>query len=155
MSKIALDDEETMQGLSVPSRVPTMELIAVAPVPMLSNKDDIITADISEVETETSESDATVSDEEDEPLSLEELAKAAKHVQKLMKRITKLQQNFGSASKGKTHRKKRVKKMYQRFCREWESSLTIPSSPPLDYMRKERRVYYKWPLSAALRLIYC
>jgi hypothetical protein len=94
--------------------------------------------DLSATESETSDSDATATDDEDESLSLEELAKAAKHVQRLMKRITVLQKSFGNTEKSKKYKKKRVNIMYQSFCREWESNLQV-KSPDLLRLSSRRR----------------
>jgi hypothetical protein len=88
LDKVALDDEEALQGLNDPPQVPTLGLMSVPEGKPSSIKDTnnqtginfhalallIQNSDISESET-------TVIDDEDEHLSLEELARAAKHVQ--------------------------------------------------------------------------
>ncbi|KAI4633926.1 uncharacterized protein J4E87_001093 [Alternaria ethzedia] len=132
---IAIDDEETLRGSSVASRVPTLELMANAPVMELPPLDKIskpqpntITIDLSTADdSDTSDSDATMSgDDNEEQISTEELAKAADHVKKLLKRITMLQKNFDVDKK--KHRKRHVQKMYQRFCRKFESGIRLPSA---------------------------
>jgi hypothetical protein len=140
LSKFALDDEETLQGSSTPSRVPTLELMfntQTAKPPTPQNTD--AQTDIGSVtayptstdDSEISESESTMTDDDDEHLSLEELAKAARHVQKLLKRITTLQKTYDSNHKSKLHKKRRVHKIYQRFCRKWESNIvTVPTNPP-------------------------
>lgn len=136
---VALDDEETLRGSSIASRVPTLELMANAPVmelPPLEKpskpQKDTITIDLSTAsDSDTSDSDATMSgDDNEEHISTEELAKAADHVKKLLKRITTLQKSFDVDKK--KHRKRHVHKMFQRFCRKFESGIKLPSAgdPP-------------------------
>ncbi|KAI4947316.1 hypothetical protein J4E91_006668 [Alternaria rosae] len=126
---VALDDEETLRGSSIASRVPTLELMANAPLmelPPLEKpskpQKDTITIDLSTAnDSDTSDSDATMSgDDNEEHISTEELAKAADHVKKLLKRITMLQKNFDADKK---HQKRHVHKIYQRFCRKFESGI--------------------------------
>jgi hypothetical protein len=77
-------------------------------------------------ESETSYSNATVTDnEDDEHLSLDELAKCAKHDQKLLKHITQLQRNFHVSQDSRPHRKRRVHKIYQRFRQKFELDLKV------------------------------
>jgi len=83
-------------------------------------------------DSESPESEGAMTDDDDEHLSLEELAKAAKHVQKLLKRITMLQKTYDSSHQSKVHKKRRVHKIYQRFCRKWESNIVVvPANPPV------------------------
>ena len=79
----------------------------------LSTGDD---SDISESETAAVDDD---DDDEDEHLSLGDLAKAAEHVEKLLRGITMLQQTFD----GNRKTRRRVHKMYQRFCHKFESGM--------------------------------
>jgi hypothetical protein len=140
LNKFALDDEETLQGSSAPSRVPTLELMFNAQTvkPSTPQNTDaqtdssLVTAyPAATDDSEICESDSTMTDDDDEHLSLEELAKAARHVQKLLKRITTLQKTYDSSHKSKLHKKRRVHKIYQRFCRKWESNIVIvPPNPP-------------------------
>ncbi|KAI4622313.1 hypothetical protein J4E83_005055 [Alternaria metachromatica] len=136
---IAINDEETLRGSSVASRVPTLELMTSAPVvelPPLEKpskpQKDFITIDLSTADdSDTSDSDATMSgDDNEEQISTEELAKAADHVKKLLKRITMLQKSFGVDKK--KYRKRHVHKMYQRFCRKFESGIK-PSMKEADF----------------------
>ncbi|KAI4932125.1 uncharacterized protein J4E92_004024 [Alternaria infectoria] len=132
---IAINDEETLRGSSVASRVPTLELMANAPVMELPPLEKVpklqpntITIELSTTnDSDTSDSDATMSgDDNEERISTEELAKAADHVKKLLKRITMLQKSFDVDKK--KHRKRHVHKMYQRFCRKFESGIKLPSA---------------------------
>ncbi|KAH7366623.1 hypothetical protein BKA66DRAFT_573287 [Pyrenochaeta sp. MPI-SDFR-AT-0127] len=142
LCQVALDDEETLQGSTATSRVPTLELMfkpqptTMPPLEKAGSKDSLktITIDFSAgSDSEASETDATTTDDEDERLSVEELAKCAKHVQKLLRRITLLQKGFESNQKTTQHRKKRVHKMYQRFCRNFETEIiTAPIPPPVS-----------------------
>jgi hypothetical protein len=129
---IAIDDEETLQGSSITSRVPTLEFMTKAQameVPPLENlsqsRTNTITIDLSAVDdSDTSDTDATMADDDiEERISTEQLAKAAEHVKKLLKRITVLQNSFNSDQK--TYRKRHVHKMYQRFCRKFESGINV------------------------------
>jgi hypothetical protein len=122
--KVVLDDEETLPGSNIASRVPTLELVAntqtmkLPPLEKhLESQTNTITIDLSGADgSDTSDSDATMTDEDDEHISIEELSKAAKHVTKLLKRITVLQKSLDSNQK--PYRKRRVHKMCQRFCRK-------------------------------------
>jgi len=100
------------------------------------------TADIMDVEIDTSDSEVTTTDDEGEHLSLEEIAAAARHVQKLLKRITKLQHKFENTGKSKGHKKKRVNKLYHRFCRKWEADVAAarPAQPILRHDREMDRL---------------
>ncbi|KAI4677433.1 uncharacterized protein J4E84_009118 [Alternaria hordeiaustralica] len=127
---IAIDDEVTLRGSSIASRVPTLELMTSAPVmklPPLENpskpQKDTINIELSSADdSDTSDSDATMSgDDNEEQISTEELARAADHVKKLLKRITMLQKSFGVDKK--QHRKRHVHKMYIRFCRKFEPGI--------------------------------
>tara|TARA_R110002003_G_scaffold124_3_gene11199 strand:- start:26276 stop:29233 length:2958 start_codon:yes stop_codon:yes gene_type:complete len=91
----------------------------------------ILNIDLSAPDSDTSDSDATATDDDEgEDLSLEDLVKAAKHAQKLLKRITVLQKSFDGTQKSKVHKKKRVHKMYMRFRKNWEEHLVPFSNPP-------------------------
>ncbi|KAF2029115.1 hypothetical protein EK21DRAFT_113174 [Setomelanomma holmii] len=135
LSKVTLDDGATLQGSIVPSRVPTLELMCQPPPAQArieKTTDDkapninTITIDLDASDSDSSDSDAPATDDDDEKLSLEELSRAAKHVQKLLKRITVLQKSFDSSQKSKMHKKKRVHKMYMRFKKKWESDVVQP-----------------------------
>lgn len=132
----------TLTGSATTSRIPTLDLMLHNPTHdtllsthtggqkgQHSNK-----INSTDVESDTSDSEVTTTDDEDEHLSLEEIATAAKHVQKLLKRITKLQHTFDTTRKSKNHKKKRVNKLYQRFCRKWEADVAVtrPLQPILQ-----------------------
>jgi hypothetical protein len=134
LCKVALDDEETLQGSSVSSCVPTLELMlgpqSTTLPPLERNQRPSNNATLSGRDaSDTSESDATATDDESEHLSLEELAKCAKHVQRLLKRITRLQQSFEGSQQIRPQRRSRVHKMYQRFRHKFESDLQVVSPP--------------------------
>jgi hypothetical protein len=127
---ITLEDEDTLQGSGIASRVPTSELMANTQgmkLPPLERHPKIqvktITVDLSTVDdSDTSDSNATMTDDENEDhISTEELARAANHVKRLLQRIMMLQKSL--APDQKTHRKRHVHKMYQRFCRKFESGI--------------------------------
>jgi hypothetical protein len=128
---VAIDDVETFQGSSNASRVPTLELMAKAQTMKLpplekdiESQTNTVTIDISATDdSDTSDSDATMTDEDDEHISREELSKAAKHVTKLLRRIIVLQKSLENDQK--PHQKRRVRKIYQRFCRKFESGINV------------------------------
>jgi hypothetical protein len=88
LDKVALDDEEALQGLNDPPQVPTLGLMSVpegkpSSIKYTNNQTGInfhVLALLIQ-NSDISESETTVIDDEDEHLSLEELARAAKHVQ--------------------------------------------------------------------------
>ncbi|CAN9147991.1 unnamed protein product [Alternaria alternata] len=128
---VAIDDVETLQGSSNASRVPTLELMTKAQTMKLpplekdiESQTNTVTIDISATDdSDTSDSDATMTDEDDEHISIEELSKAAKHVRKLLRRIIVLQKSLGNNQK--PHQKRRVRKIYQRFCHKFESGINV------------------------------
>ncbi|KAG9185990.1 hypothetical protein G6011_02546 [Alternaria panax] len=143
---VALDDEETLRGSSISSRVPTLTLMAdtqAMEMPPLEkdarSKANTITIDLSGADdSNTSDSDATMTDEDDEHISIEELSRAAKHVTKLLKRITVLQKSLDNNEK--PHRKRRVHKIYQRFCRKFESGINVaPGASSPTYASPEKQ----------------
>jgi hypothetical protein len=133
LSKVVFDDEVALQASTTSSRVPTLDLMLNIATQnrVLSNQGDdqpladLHALDALERDSETSDTEVVTTDDEGEHLSLEELAKAAKQVQKLLKRITKLQHSFPITQEGKTYKKKRVNRIYQRFCRNWELNTAI------------------------------
>ncbi|CAN9433139.1 unnamed protein product [Alternaria alternata] len=128
---VAIDDEETLQRSSKAFRVPTLELMTNAQTMKLpplekdiESRTNTVTIDISATDdSDTSDSDATMTDEDDEHISIEELSKAAKHVRKLLRRIIVLQKSLENDQK--PHQKRRVRKIYQRFCRKFESGINV------------------------------
>jgi hypothetical protein len=90
----------------------------------IESQKNTVTIDISAIDdADTSDSDATTTDEDDEHISREELSKAAKHVTKLLRRIIVLQKSLENDQK--PHQKRRVRKIYQRFCRKFESGINV------------------------------
>ncbi|KAH6840251.1 hypothetical protein B0T12DRAFT_45300 [Alternaria alternata] len=128
---VAIDNEETLQGSSSASRVPTLELMTNAQTMKLpplekhiESPTNTVTIDISATDdSDTSDSDATMTGEDDEHISREELSKAAKHVTKLLRRIIVLQKSLENDQK--PHQRRRVRKIYQRFCRKFESGINV------------------------------
>ncbi|CAN9442817.1 unnamed protein product [Alternaria alternata] len=128
---VAIDDEETLQRSSKAFRIPTLELMTNAQTMKLpplekdiESRTNTVTIDISATDdSDTSDSDATMTDEDDEHISREELSKAAKHVTKLLRRIIVLQKSLENDQK--LHQKRRVRKIYQRFCRKFESGINV------------------------------
>jgi hypothetical protein len=122
LSRVSFDNDGTVQGSEVPSKAPTAWLTIV----------DAATLDISE----TSESDTTMTDSDDEHVSLEQLADAAKHVEKLLRRITLLQKRC----ENNAHGRRRVHRMYERFRVRWEASIGgMPTVPPVSLVSGTRR----------------
>jgi hypothetical protein len=128
---VAIDNEETLQGSSSASRVPTLELMTNAQTMKLpplekhiESQTNTVTIDISATDdSDTSDSDATMTGENDEHISREELSKAAKHVTKLLRRVIVLQKSLENDQK--PHQKRRVRKIYQRFRRKFESGINV------------------------------
>ncbi|KAH5718381.1 hypothetical protein HBI18_168280 [Parastagonospora nodorum] len=158
LNKVALDDEVTLTGSATTSRVPTLDLMlhnpthdALLPIHTSSqtqqNSNKINTVGL---ESGTSDSEVATTDDEDEHLSLEEITTAAKHVQKLLKRITKLQHTFATTGKGKVHKKKRVNKIYQRFCRKWEADVAA-TRPPQPIPKLDKEAYQPDPFNPTPR----
>ncbi|KAL1794223.1 hypothetical protein ACET3X_007644 [Alternaria dauci] len=140
LGDVALDEEETLKGSTSASRIPTLELVANAQtmeVPPLEKhincQEDTVVIGISGADdSDTSDSDATMTDEDDEHISIEELSKAATHVTKLLRRITVLKKSIEDNQK--CHRKRRVHKIYQRFCRKFESGINVAQAAgPSEY----------------------
>ncbi|KAF2252108.1 hypothetical protein BU26DRAFT_516804 [Trematosphaeria pertusa] len=136
LSKVSLEDEETLRGSNAPSRVPTIDFMvrsstSVAPEEAnqsgAANSGPTAMATPLSDDSGTSDSDDTVTDDEGEHLTVEELTKCANHVQKLLKRITVLQQSFEAATAQSTghYPKHRVSKLYRRFCRKFESEIVL------------------------------
>ncbi|KAF9701185.1 hypothetical protein EKO04_000945 [Ascochyta lentis] len=76
-----------------------------------------------------SDGNTTTTDDEGENLTLEELEKCATHVQELLRRIADLQNGLKNGHIVKHHRKRRMHKSYQRFCRRFEANLVDMASP--------------------------
>ncbi|KAH6644270.1 hypothetical protein C7974DRAFT_407964 [Boeremia exigua] len=83
---------------------------------------------------DTSDSDAMTPDDahsisEASPLTLADLAACAAQVQKLLKRIVAMQEVLKSGQTVQHHHKRRMNKVYQRFCRKFEANIDVA---PLD-----------------------
>ncbi|RMZ69556.1 mapkkk cascade kinase regulator ste50 [Pyrenophora seminiperda CCB06] len=120
-------EESTASGSSNLSPFPTTGLV-VNPKPLvlpprekgMTSEPNIVTSEISNAnDSESSGSESTAVDDEEGHLSLEDLTNAAEHVKKLLRQITLLQQSFD----GNRKIRRRVRKMYQRFCHKFESGL--------------------------------
>lgn len=143
LCNVRLGDESTLHSSEPPSRTSTNEVnpiqvMAIAPTSSTGNAQvksnnaamDLLAADTSE----TSDSDAST-DEEGEPLTAEDLAKCTSHIQKLLRRVTKLQNAMENRQGVQKHRKRRIQKMYTRFCHKFETDIiSTPSRPPLATM---------------------
>jgi len=139
--QIGIDQEESnVRKLSKLSSTPTVDFMldpqsgALPPLQKdVAFKPNITTIDLSATEdSDTSGSETIATEDEDEHLSPEDLAKAAEHVKRLLRRITVLQQN----SNGNQKTRRRVRKFYQRFCHKFESGINAPKPnffpPPND-----------------------
>ncbi len=153
---LTLDDKGTLQGSRIASRVVTSELMVntqAMNLPPLEKHSKIqantITIDLSTVDdSDTSDSNATMTDDENEDhISTEELSRAADHVKGLLKRITVLQKSL--ATNQKTHRKRHVHKMYQRFCRKFESGINAPQASFPSVHDPLQAAHPHYPLTAA------
>jgi hypothetical protein len=132
-----------MQDENVTSRGATLKLTSPPPsqeaLPMEQISDEAsVNVFLSSPILGPSSFDSTKSatDEKNEHLSLEELVKAAEHVQQLLDHITQLQSSFDATSKSKIHHKGHVDKLYREFCRKWEEDIVVlpnnPDEPSLD-----------------------
>ncbi|KAL1606259.1 hypothetical protein SLS60_003661 [Paraconiothyrium brasiliense] len=133
--EVVFSDDETLNGSAAPSRVPTINFLvnsSARGVPS-GGKDSgfdrstvqALSALSDKPETSDSDnSDETVTDD-DEDLTVNELAHCATHVKKLLKRVTALQRSCeigNGQARGRFPRNK-VLKLYRRFCRKFESQL--------------------------------
>ncbi|KAF2681412.1 hypothetical protein K458DRAFT_420584 [Lentithecium fluviatile CBS 122367] len=130
LSNISLSDDETLYGSTAPSRVPTIDLMvnasnsgprSISQEQNLTNHNPAAMSTIDD--SETSESEGTITEDDGEELSIQELAQCAGHVQKLLKRITVLQHSFEHTTPSRTYPKRRVHKLYRRFCKKFESEM--------------------------------
>jgi hypothetical protein len=145
LNEVTIDDGGKPQGLHLPPQVPTPgPVFGVAAQDALPSntlgphiQSNVVMTNLPRVDSDSSDSEAILSDEEEEHMSLEELTKAAQHVQKMLARIELLIKSSAVTQDSKTCRKRRVNKIYKRFCRRWESDISIgPVSP-----RKNRAFY--------------
>jgi len=134
-------EESNVRQSSQLSPIPTVDFmldskfITLPPLQknMASKPNNNIQIDLSAVDdSDTSGSETIATDDEDEHLSPEDLAKAAEHVKRLLRRITVLQQDFN----GNRKTRRRVRKVYQRFCHKFESGINVSKTnffpPPND-----------------------
>lgn len=135
-----LSDDETLHGSAAPSRVPTINFLVHSSARDVSSDRKASQFDRRTVQApsalgdnpETSDgdnSDETVTDD-DEDLTVRELAQCATHAEKLLKRITALKQS--SESSRAPFPRNKVLKIYRRFCRQFESAmLARPGATPM------------------------
>jgi hypothetical protein len=86
-------------------------------------------------DSETSKSDDGITEDGDTSLTIDELAKCAKHVQKLLGKIVSLQQELEVAPSASRYPRKRMRNTYRRFCRKFDSVLfaqTPALTPPFS-----------------------
>jgi hypothetical protein len=140
LSKFAFDDAETLVGSNPVSRVPTISLQSVPIVTqagenMQQEKQfDTQTSNLTDG-SETSQSDDGITEDGDTSLTIDELAKCAKHVQKLLGKIVSLQQELEVAPSALRYPRKRMRNTYRRFCRKFDSVLfaqTPALTPPFS-----------------------
>lgn len=118
------DDDQTLQGSAL-SRASTFKSKAKSdgvkiqsiPVPNVQTS-----AQLSEEDSDVSESETS----DGEHVTLEEINRCAIHVTKLLKRISALQQTFetGNRPHGRLP-KRRVRKLYRRFCQKIETEMRL------------------------------
>jgi hypothetical protein len=71
----------------------------------------------------SSDNDTTTTDDEGESLTVEELERCARQIQRLLYRIENVQDGISGGRVVKHSRKRRMYKTYQRFCRKFEQNL--------------------------------
>ena len=152
LCSVILDDESTLQGSDPPSCTSTNELrpiqVMAAPV-TTSNANYQIQANTAVMNVfatdasgafDTSDSEATSIDDESEHLTTEELAKCASHVQKLLQRITQMQDALDNEIPVQKYRKRRVHKMYKRFCHKFEADILFEPTTVPDHSTSPSRI---------------
>ncbi|KAF2652587.1 hypothetical protein K491DRAFT_718811 [Lophiostoma macrostomum CBS 122681] len=129
LSNVSLDDDGTLSRANDTARIPTVGFTVTSQVPRSSmkhaNDGNKTKMDHTTDDSETSESDDTSTDADDENLTTEDLSKCAKHVQKLLRRISSLQHSLDTQKTPQASRypKKKVHKLYRRFCRKFEEEM--------------------------------
>ncbi|KAF2438423.1 hypothetical protein P171DRAFT_436911 [Karstenula rhodostoma CBS 690.94] len=150
LGDVFLSDDETLNGSAAPSRVPTINFLVHSSARGVSSdrkasgpsgsREQAPSALGDKLETSDSDnSDETVTDD-DEDLTINELAHCANHARKFLKRITTLQQT-GNVQSNARFPRNRVLKLYRRFCRKFEAAVSAPESatptvaplPPTQY----------------------
>lgn len=129
------DDDETVRGSAAPTRVPTINLLVNSSARRVSLDGRAPGFDPSMAQapsaladtSETSDSDDTVIDDDGELLTVNEIARCATQAQKLLRRITVLQQSCetGNPQSNRQLPRNRVLKIYRRFCRKFESEMIV------------------------------
>jgi hypothetical protein len=71
----------------------------------------------------SSDNDTTTTDDEGESLTVKELERCARQIQRLLHRIKNVQDGISGGCVVKHSRKRRMYKSYQRFCRKFEQNL--------------------------------
>ncbi|KAF2646270.1 hypothetical protein P280DRAFT_464512 [Massarina eburnea CBS 473.64] len=155
----SLSDNETVHGSTAPSRVPTIDFLVNTPSRSYSmstaknnswSAKSMSTLGYLSDDLQTSGSDNTMTDDEDEQLTSEEITRCATHVQTLLDRITFLQHSLETASE-QTHAqypKHRVHKLYRRFCRKFESEVNnrkvndVASATPFPGFRPSHTLHH-------------
>jgi hypothetical protein len=146
LDRSSFDTGEIVKGSKLSTRKPTTELMLCAlptSSPLSGNtchlqRDSKLTTDdrVFSDYSEASESDATMIGHDNEHLSLEQLANAARHVENPLRRITLLQKGCETDQKSKAHK---VHKMYERFCSQWEATVTSTPTAPLLNAKHETK----------------
>ncbi|KAJ4290275.1 hypothetical protein N0V90_010490 [Kalmusia sp. IMI 367209] len=141
LDNVSLSDDETLSGSTPPSRVPTIDFLVNSstfgdPIERRTSGVDTSTIEAPSAlahDSETSGSEDTMTDDGGEHLTVDELAQCTSHVQKLLKRITVLQQSFeaGDPQSGRRFPRNRVHKLYRRFCRKFESEMMVAQNTPI------------------------
>ncbi|KAK7192080.1 C2H2 finger domain-containing protein [Paraphaeosphaeria sporulosa] len=137
LGDVFFSDDETLNGSAAPSRVPTINFLVHSSARGVSSDGKNSGPDRSREQApsalgdkpETSDSDnsdETVTDD-DEDLTINELARCVNRAQKFSKRITALQQAGNAHSNGRFPRN-RVLKLYRRFCRKFEVAMSAHES---------------------------
>ncbi|KAF2133362.1 hypothetical protein P153DRAFT_353730 [Dothidotthia symphoricarpi CBS 119687] len=135
LGEVNLDADETLRKLDPYSPIPIIEPSTTS---TLSSPDDQLIAKYNTerpvmlYSLETSDSDDATTDDEGEHLTMVELSQCVEHVQKLLQRISVLQQTFEATQSTSHCPKNRVYKHYRRFCRKFESEMmpTKSANPP-------------------------
>ncbi|KAL5455555.1 hypothetical protein PMIN06_004385 [Paraphaeosphaeria minitans] len=153
LGDVFFSDDETLNGSAAPSRVPTINFLVHSSARRVSSDGKASAPDRSREQApsalgdkpETSDSDnsdnsdETVTDD-DEDLTVNELARCVNRAQKFSKRITALQQ-AGTVHANRRFPRNRVLKLYRRFCREFGAAMsphesatpTVAPLPPTQY----------------------
>ncbi|PSN60006.1 hypothetical protein BS50DRAFT_217244 [Corynespora cassiicola Philippines] len=150
LSKLNFDDDDSVQGSSPSTRVPTIDFLTSPSLPSYSIQAkmdaNFKSTPSAERDPPTDDSDSSDSDEimsdDEEHMALDEISKCARHVQKLLNQINVLQRSPSDRQDSR----RRIRKLYRRFCRRFESDLatsgtkSTPDSLPLPAFAPPPRV---------------